>query len=164
MWFVILLFLRYAQTNGLMVTTTSMSLGSSVHCKAGALILVSRLSSSPGESVKDCPFATHTVRIRVGLLAKSDASPLASTARYHLPYDCMSMVSIVRFGVRVGFVKRLKWLFALLLRDFYLFDVRSITLDRERLLERIFYFCCLLIWLMICSDCICFPCEARISR
>ncbi len=64
----------------------------------------------------------------------------------------------------MGFVKRLKWLFALLLRDFCLFDVRSITLDGERLLERNFYFCCLLIWLMICSDCICFPCEARISR
>ncbi len=60
-----------------------------------ALILVSRLSSSSGESVKDCPFATHTVRMRVGLLAKSDASPLASTARYHLPYDCMFMVAIV---------------------------------------------------------------------
>jgi hypothetical protein len=108
LWFVILLFLRYAQTNGLMVTTTSMSLGSSVHCMAGALILVSRLSSSSGESVKDCPFATHTVRMRVGLLAKSDASPLASTARYHLPYDCMFMVAIVWFGVRVSFVKWLK--------------------------------------------------------
>jgi hypothetical protein len=36
------------------------------------------------------------------------------------------MVAIVRFGVRVGFVKWLEWLFALLLRDFYLFDVRRL--------------------------------------
>ncbi len=126
LWFVILLFLRYAQTNGLMVTTTSMSLGSSVHCMAGALILVSRLSSSSGESVKDCPFATPYGAYACGLVGEERCEVRWHRRRYHLPYDCMFMVAIVWFGVRVSFVKWLKWLFALLLRDFCLFDVRRL--------------------------------------
>lgn len=44
----------------------------------------------------------------------------------------------------MGFAEWLIWLFALLLRDFCLFDVRNTTFGGEKLLERIFYFCCLI--------------------